>query len=300
MIDVCLAGTGGMLPLPDRWLTCFWIEYNGKACLIDCGEGTQITLAKNGCKLSRLDALFITHVHADHISGLSGLLLSLGNCGKTGTLKIYGHTGITDIIDKLCCICPVLPFELEIHELSLKNISEVKWNDIDVRSLPMRHKTDCLGYSFTLNRKPVFNPEKAKNLGVDLKYWKKLHSGKSVELNGNIITPDMVTDEKRMPIKITYMTDSVFFRDMISFAENSDLLVCEGMYGDDEYIEKMREKGHMVFSQSAEIALKSGSERLWLTHYSPALVNPSEYAESIRKIFGNTTISHDGERMTLK
>ena len=164
----------------------------------------------------------------------------------------------------------------------------------------MRHKTDCLGYSFTLNRKPVFNPEKAKNLGVDLKYWKMLHSGKSVELNGNIITPDMVTDEKRKPIKITYMTDSVFFRDMISFAENSDLLVCEGMYGDDEYIEKMREKGHMVFSQSAEVALKSGSERLWLTHYSPALVNPSEYAESIRKIFGNTTISHDGERITLK
>lgn len=300
MIDVCLAGTGGMLPLPERWLTCFWIEYNGKACLIDCGEGTQITLAKNGCKLSRLDALFITHVHADHISGLAGLLLSMGNCGKNGKLKIYGHEGISDTIEKLLCICPVLPFEIEICELSVKNISELKWNDIDVRTLPLKHGIDCLGYSFTLNRKPVFNPQKAKELGIDLKYWKTLHAGNSIEFDGKEITPDMVTDEKRNPIKITYMTDSLYFDEMIEFAENSDLLVCEGMYGDDEYIDKMREKGHMVFSQSAEIAKKSHSKRLWLTHYSPALVNPFEYEQSVKEIFPDTVISRDGERMTLK
>jgi len=300
MIDVCLAGTGGMLPLPDRWLTCLWLEYNGKACLIDCGEGTQITLAKNGCKISRLDALLITHVHADHISGLPGLLLSLGNCGKTGILKIYGHEGISGIIQKLCCICPVLPFELEIHEIPLKNISGFRWNDIDIRTLPMRHRIDCLGYSFTLSRKPVFNPEKAKNLGIDVKYWKSLHSGESIILDGKEITSDMVTDEKRNPLKITYMTDSIFFEDMIDFAEKSDLLICEGMYGDDAYKDKMLEKGHMVFSQSAELAVKSGSKRLWLTHYSPALVNPSEYTESVREIFNNTVISCDGQRMTLK
>lgn len=300
MIDVCLAGTGGMLPLPERWLTCLWIEYNGKSALIDCGEGTQIALAESGCKLSRLDALFITHIHADHISGLAGLLLSLGNYGKTDKLKIYGHKGIGGIIKSLCCICPVLPFEVEVIELSCTNISEFKWNDIDVKSLPMKHRIECLGYSFTLNRKPVFNPQKAKDLGIDLKYWKTLHEGKSIILDGKKIVSDMVTDEKRKPIKITYMTDSVYFDEMVDFAKNSDLLVSEGMYGDDEYIEKMREKGHMVFSQSAGIAKKSGSERLWLTHYSPALVNPTDYAESVRELFPNTVVSRDGERMTLR
>ncbi len=300
MIDVCLAGTGGMLPLPERWLTCFWLEYNGKACLIDCGEGTQITLAKNGCKISRLDAIFITHVHADHISGLAGLLLSLGNSGKTGILKIYGHEGISDIIEKLCCICPVLPFELEIHEISVNKVSEFIWNDMNIRVLPLKHGISCLGYSFILNRKPVFNPVKAKNLGIDVKYWKSLHAGENVNIDGREITTDMVTDEKRNPIKITYMTDSIYFDDMISFAENSDLLVCEGMYGDDEYKEKMLEKGHMIFSQSANLAVKSNSKKLWLTHYSPALVTPSEYSESVRKIFPDTVISRDGERMTLK
>ncbi len=300
MIDVCLAGTGGMLPLPERWLTCFWLEYNGKACLIDCGEGTQITLAKNSCKISRLDAIFITHIHADHISGLAGLLLSLGNSGKTGILKIYGHEGISDIIEKLCCICPVLPFELEIHEISVNKVSEFIWNDMNIRVLPLKHGISCLGYSFILNRKPVFNPVKAKNLGIDVKYWKSLHAGENVNIDGREITTDMVTDEKRNPIKITYMTDSIYFDDMISFAENSDLLICEGMYGDDEYKEKMLEKGHMIFSQSANLAVKSNSKKLWLTHYSPALVTPSEYSESVRKIFPDTVISRDGERMTLK
>ncbi len=300
MVDVTLIGTGGMLPLPDRWLTSMWLEYNGKACLVDCGEGTQIAINKHGIKLSHLDTLLITHVHADHISGLAGLLLSLGNCGKTDVLKIYGHTGIKDIIRHLFCICPVLPFPLEINELPVDRISEFSWNEMTISSMPMKHGVDCLGYSFVLNRKPVFNPQKAKSLGIDVKYWKELHSGKSVTIDGREYTQEMVTDEQRKPIKVTYMTDSRYFDEMIDFAGNSDLLISEGMYGDDEYKEKMAEKGHMVFSQSAEIAEKSGSGILWLTHYSPALVNPDEYADSVKKIFVNTVISKDGEKISLK
>lgn len=300
MIEVNLIGTGGMLPLPDRWLTSMWLEYKGKACLVDCGEGTQIAINRHGIKLSHLDTLLITHVHADHVSGLAGLLLSLGNCGKTDTLKIYGHTGITDIIKQLCCICPVLPFDVEIHELPLDSISSFEWNEIIISAMPMQHSVDCLGYSFVLNRKPVFNPQKAKALNIDVKYWKELHAGNTVTIDGREITQEMVTDEQRKPIKVTYMTDSRYFNKMIDFAENSDLLISEGMYGDDEYIDKMAEKGHMVFSQSAEIAKKSGSKMLWFTHYSPALVNPEEYAESVKQIFENTVISSDGEKTVLK
>lgn len=288
-----------MLPLPERWLTSMWLEYNGRACLVDCGEGTQIAINRHGIKLSHLDTLLITHVHADHISGLAGLLLSLGNCGKTDVLKIYGHTGITPVIKQLCCICPVLPFELEIHELPLCE-SQFEWNDMIISAIPLKHSVDCLGYSFVLNRKPVFNPQKAKSLNVDVKYWKDLHAGKSVNIDGREITQEMVTDEQRKPIKVTYMTDSKYFNKMIDFAKDSDLLISEGMYGDDEYIGKMAEKGHMVFSQSAEVAKKSGSKLLWLTHYSPALVNPQQYADSVKKIFENTVVSRDGEKIVLK
>ena len=300
MINVTLIGTGGMLPLPDRWLTSLWVEYNGNACLIDCGEGTQIAITQHKLKLSHLDTILITHTHADHVSGLAGLLLSLGNCGKTDTLKIYGYTGISDTIRQLRCICPVLPFELEIHELPLDGINSFEWNEMKISSIPLDHNIDCLGYSFTLCRKPVFAPEKAKSLGIDVKFWKTLHSGNTVTIDGKTFTPDMVTAEKRSDIKITYITDTRYFDGLVDFAENSDLLICEGMYGDDEYIEKMHEKGHMVFSQSAKLAEKSGSKRLWLTHYSPALTNPMDYEEFMKKLFPETTISTDGESTILK
>ncbi len=300
MINITLVGTGGMLPLPERWLASMWLEYNGKACLIDCGEGTQIAINQHKLKLSHLDILLITHTHADHISGLPGLLLSLGNCGKTNTLKIYGHEGITNTIRHLLCICPVLPFGIEIHELPLNEKSHFNWNDIVISSMPLDHSIDCLGYSFLLNRKPVFNPEKARALGIDVKYWKQLHSGESVIIDNKTITSDMVTDEKRAAIKVTYITDTRYFTELADFAADSDLLICEGMYGDDEYTEKMKEKGHMVFSQSAEIAKKSNSKALWLTHYSPALTNPKEYEDFIQSLFANATISSDGETIILK
>lgn len=303
MVDICLAGTGGMMPLKNRWLTCLFLEYNGKAILIDCGEGTQIALADADCKLSKLDVLLITHFHADHISGLPGLLLSLGNFSKTSPLRIYTPVGGKKIIENLCCICPCLPYELEIYELSTKHSETFSIPDMDmleITSMPLRHKVDCLGYSFRFSKKPVFNPQKAKALEIPVNLWSRLHAGETIECDGKTFTPDMVIDGERKPLKITYCTDTVYFDELVQFAENSDLLISEGMYGDDENAEDMRKKGHMIFSQSAELALKSHSEELWLTHYSPALKNPMDYKDSVRKIFKNTVVSRDGIKKTLK
>ncbi len=299
MINVCLAGTGGMLPLPDRWLTCFWLEHNGKAALIDCGEGTQITLRKHGCKLSRLDILLLTHTHADHISGLPGLLLSLGNCGKTDPLTICGHAGISAVIEQLCCICPLLPFPIEVRELPDTELSRFEWNSLEVQSLPLRHRIPCLGYSFTLHRKPVFDPQKARIAGIPMQFWKALHAGECITTEHGVFTQDMVTAEVRKPLKVTYMTDTLYFPEMIGFAQDSDLLVCEGMYGDDAFLPKMQDKTHMVFSQAAALARDADAKRLWLTHFSPALSDPAEYTEMVQAIFPDTVVSTDGQKMTL-
>lgn len=300
MVDVCLPGTGGMLPLVRRYLTCCWIEVMGKAILIDCGEGTQVALADADCKVSRMECLLITHFHADHISGLPGLMLTLGNQGKTTPLTIAGPRGIGHIVASLLVIAQKLPFEIIVKELSPKESESFSIAGLDIDTLPLRHRIPCLGYSVTYRRKPVFNPDKAAALNIPVTFYKNLHAGETVEIDGRVYTPDMVLDGERAPLKVTYCTDTSSFEEMADFAKGSDLFICEGMYCDEEMRDKMDEKHHMLFTDAASIAKKADVPELWLTHYSPALVKPKDYEENVREIFPNTVISYDGMKKTIK
>ena len=299
MVDVCLLGTGGMMPLKDRWLTSCYIEYNGKGVLIDCGEGTQIAFTETEYRASKVEVILFTHFHADHISGLPGFLLSLGNYSKTTPLKIYGPAGIKEVVENLCCICRKLPFELEVVELDssisgvfdLKEIGEM----VKLNYIPLKHTLTCLGYSLEFFRKPIFNPEKAIALNIPKTMWKTLHSGGTVEFEGLTYTTEMVVDGERDKIKITYTTDSLPIYEISDLAYNSDLFICEGMYGDDENIDSMKKKGHMVFSDAAFLAKNADVKELWLTHYSPAMKNVMQYEKHVKKIFPNTIISRDGQ-----
>lgn len=300
MLDVCLPGTSGMIPLPERWLSCCWLEYQGKALLIDCGEGTQIALKEAGCKISRLEILLITHFHADHIAGLPGFLLTLGNHGKKTPLSIIGPKGLKTVVSALMIIAPALPYQVELIELRSEDPGYLEDDDIIVSYLPLEHAIPCFGYRVSLKRKPVFNPEKAEQLGVPKKLYKALHSGKTVRLDdGREIGSEMVIDGVRAPISVCFITDTVPTDAMADFARGADLLICEGMYGDEDMHEKMEEKGHMVFSDSARIALKAGVKALWLTHYSPALKDPVSFIKNAAVIFPETTAGYDGIRTTL-
>lgn len=299
MMDVCLPGTGGMLPLVHRYLTCCWIEVMGKAVLIDCGEGTQMALSASKCRVNRMEALLITHFHADHISGLPGLMLTLGNQGKTTPLLIAGPEGIGRVVSSLLVIARQLPFEIVIKELSRKEGETFEAGGMQISSLPLHHKVPCLGYSAEYRRKPIFNPQKAASLGIPVTFYKNLHAGENVEFDGKIYTPDMVLDGARKPIKVTYCTDTRPFDEMADFARGSDLFVCEGMYFDSEMREKMDEKHHMLFADAAEIAVKAAVPELWLTHYSPALTHPEEYKSKAKEMFGGIVISYDGIKKTI-
>ncbi|MCD8095594.1 MAG: ribonuclease Z [Ruminococcus sp.] len=305
MPEITLVGTGGMMPLKYRWLTSCYIEHNGSAVLIDCGEGTQIALAQAECKISRINVLLITHTHADHVSGLPGFLLSLGNSERTEPLDIYVPYGKTKIIKNLMCICDRLDFDVRIHELSTKDESSFIAETIDpmleVRSLPLRHSCDCLGYSLTFRRKQVFLPDEAKRLDVPLEKWKILHRGESVLLDdGRTITPDMVTQNSRRPIKITYVTDTLPFAAISEFAYGSQLFICEGMYGDRDKKKSMNHKGHMLMQDACRLAQNAQAEQLWLTHYSPAEFYPENYSKELKKLFENIVISKDGQKTEIK
>lgn len=301
MLDVTLPGTGGMLPLPDRWLSCCWLEYKGSATLIDCGEGTQIAIKKCGVKLSRLDRLLITHYHADHVAGLPGLLLSLGNSGKRNPLTIAGPPGLKQVVSALTLIAPMLPYRLLLLELPDDSGGEiVALEDMDISYLPLLHGIPCFGYRLTIKRKPVFNPRKAESLGIPIRCYKLLHSGKSVTLeDGRLIIPEMVLDGIRAPIRVTFCTDTQLTEAMIGFARGSDLLISEGMYPEEEMKEKMESRGHMLMGDSARLAAQAGVKKLWLTHYSPAIKTPSSLPEAVLQIFSNAVPAYDGISVTL-
>ncbi|MBR1554407.1 MAG: ribonuclease Z [Oscillospiraceae bacterium] len=303
MPDICLLGTGGMLPLKNRFLTSLFVEYNGKAVLIDCGEGTQVAFAQHERKLSRIEMILITHGHADHVTGLAGLLLSLGNCSRTEPLDIYYPAGWERVIRNLLSVCDCLPFPVNLHTLENRPVS---WTAekidpmLTVSAMPVDHRVPCMGYSLTLRKKPVFLPERAKALEIPVQFWKKLHQGEAITLpDGRTIHPEQVTGDSRKSIKITYTTDTRPIPEIANFAENSDLFICEGMYGDTDKKESMNQKGHSLMQDACRLASEAHAERLWLTHYSPAEMNPEIWLSELQKIFPNVVISKDGESISL-
>jgi len=303
MPEICLLGTGGMLPLKDRFLTSLYAEYNGKAVLIDCGEGTQVAIAQHGLKMSRIEMLLITHCHADHVTGLPGLLLSIGNCSRTNPLDVYLPKSCTETVRNLMTVCGKLPYKVILHEFPDDEPFSFRAVQIDpmltVNTLPLEHSVECVGYSLVLEKKPVFDPKKAKEMNIPVQFWKRLHSGEKITIDGREILPEYVTGEKRPPVKITYVTDTLPKEEIKEFAENSDLFICEGMYGTSDKKESMNEKGHMLMQDACMLAKSAKVKKLWLTHYSPAEKTPHIYEEELKKIFPEVTVSTDGIKTNI-
>ena len=250
MLDVCLLGTSGMMPLPNRWLTALMTRYNGSSLLIDCGEGTQIAIKEKGWSVHSIDVICITHFHGDHISGLPGLLLSMGNSDRTEPVYMVGPKGLKRVVDSLRVIAPELPFQLKFIELTEPE-QDIHVGVYIIRAFLLKHNIPCYGYSLLINRGGRFFVEKAEENQVPMKYWNRLQKGDTVEDEERIYTPDMVLGPKRKGIKLTYCTDSRPTKAIVNNAMDSDLFICEGMYGEKEKEAKAKEYKHMTFHEAA-------------------------------------------------
>ena len=299
MIDVCLLGTGGMMPLPYRWLTSLMVRYNGHSILIDCGEGTQIAMKEKGWSPHPIDMICFTHYHADHISGLPGMLLTLGNAERKEPLTLVGPKGLTRVVNALRVIAPELPFEIEYIELTEPE-QELEIDGLKLKAFRVNHNVSCYGYSMTLDRIGKFQVEKALELNIEKRYWSLLQKGETVETDRGVFTPDMVLGAPRKGLKLTYCTDTRPTNSIVENAKDSDLFICEGMYGEPDKQEKAVEHKHMTFKEAAEMAKKAEVQELWLTHFSPSLPKAEPYMNDVRKIFPNAYAGTDGMSTELQ
>ncbi len=298
MLDVCLLGTGGMMPLPKRWLTSLMLRYNGSNLLIDCGEGTQIAINKKGWSFKSIDTILFTHFHADHISGLPGLLLAMANSDRRDPLTLIGPKGLERVVKGLRVIASELPFEVRTIEIN-GNTQAFERNGYNITAFRVKHSVICYGYSLEIKRIGRFDAARAKELGIPLKFWNPLQKGNTVTEDGKTYTPDMVLGHERKGLKVTYVTDTRPVREIADNAEGSDIFICEGMYGEQEKAGMAVEKKHMTMQEAAKLARVSGVNEMWLTHYSPSMINPEWYMDSVRQIFPEAKAGRDGMTVEL-
>lgn len=299
MLDICLLGTGGMMPLPRRKLTALMARYNGSSLLIDCGEGTQVAIKEAGWSFKPIDVICFTHFHADHISGLPGLLLTMGNAERKEELTIIGPKGVEKVVNSIRIIAPELPFKIKFIELN-ESQQQININGMKISAYKVNHNVICYGYCIEIERNGKFIPELASKNEVPMYMWSRLQKGEIIEESGKIYTPDMVIGPARKGIKVTYCTDTRPVPVIAEYAKDADLFICEGMYGEKDKLSKAKEYKHMTFYEAAQMAKEANPKEMWLTHFSPSLTRPNDYMAEVRSIFENSYAGKDGKTIELR
>ena len=295
MIDLVLLGCGGNMPMPNRFLSSLFINYKGRKILIDCGEGTQVSMRMKNCGFKNIDLICITHLHGDHFYGLMGLLSTIGNSSRIDDLTIVGPKGIGKMINALKTLIEYLPYKIIVVENPKGTFSLVNGilKDIEISTLELDHSSECLGYSLYFKRTPKFNIEKAIKNNVPKLLWQKLQSEKNIVFENIEYSPDMVLGDNRKGIKISFITDTRPILSIPEFINNSDLFICEAMYGDDLDISKAVKNKHMTFREAANLARLGNVKTLLLTHFSPSLEDPNLYIKNATDVFENTIVGKD-------
>ena len=303
-LEAFVLGTGGMMPLPHRHLTSVLLRREGDLFLFDCGEATQISLRKLNLKWKKISAIFISHTHADHVTGLPGILMLSSQVDREEPLYIFGPPKIREYVETSRKVLDMyINYEIIVKEICGEG-EIFRGNGFSVSAFNLEHTKPCVGYSLTEDSRPgIFFPEKAEALNVPKgPLWSVLQRGKDIELeDGKVIKPEDVMGNARSGRKFSYVTDTLYLKKIAGYVKDSDLLICEGMFSD-ELREDAAIKKHMTCVQAAEIARDAGGvKRMGLIHYSPRYMESDlkKMLKEARGVFRNTFLSRDGMQIDL-
>lgn len=246
-----------------------------------------------------LRSICFTHYHADHISGLPGLLLTMGNAERTEPLVMIGPKGLERVVTALRSIAPELPFSLQFIELNEAR-EQLNLGPYVIDAYKVNHNVLCYGYSISIPRNGRFDVERAKAQNVPMKLWSRLQKGEVIDQDGIIYNPEMVLGPKRRGLRVTYCTDTRPVPVIAEYAQQADLFICEGMYGESDKQAKARQNKHMTMYEAARLASEANPKEMWLTHYSPSLTRPEDYIDEVRQIFPRAKAARDGWMAVLE
>lgn len=293
MIDLLLLGAGAMVPLPGRPLSSLLMRSGGSLALFDCGEGTQVQMRLFHWGFRRLDAICLSHLHADHVAGLPGLFHTVANAGRTEPMQIYGPPGTRAVIDGLRVIAAWLPYEVVIHELQDGDrFTLLGGAQGTVREA--EHRVPCLAYRLDLDRAPAFDPVRAEALSVPRPRWSVLQRGEPVSIDGKVVQPGQVLGAPRKGVACAYVTDTRPTDAIRDLVHGVDLLVSEATYATDDEQEDAVRHGHMTIREACVLANDAGVGTLWLTHFSGRINDPTDHRDYARGLFPGAEIGEPG------
>ncbi len=297
-LEAFVLGSGGMMPLPHRHLTSVLLRREGELFLFDGGEGTQISIRRLNLRWKNITAIFVSHMHADHVTGLPGILMLSAQVDRDIPLYIYGPPRLADYIEQTRrSLDMYINYDIIVREITEPGIVWEQ-DDFTIRAFPLRHTKTCYGYTMEEKPRPgAFHPERAMELGVPRgPRWSDLQGGKDVTLaDGRVVHPGDVMGPPRLGRKFTYLTDSLYFPEAAREASGSDLFICEGMF-ESALLSSAVEKKHMTARQAATIARDAGGVKtLGLIHYSPRYTERDLkiLLDEAREVFPGTVLTRD-------
>lgn len=298
-MELIFLGTSSAIPSKHRNHASIALKAFGEILLFDCGEGTQRQMACMKLSPMKINNIFISHLHGDHILGLPGIIQSMGFRGRSEPLHIYGPPGLENIRESIMNFGYfALDFEIIMHEITDGNV--INNEDYIVECVKTKHNVFNLSYSVVEKKKPKFLKDKAIELGVKPgPDFGKLHDGIEVEVEGRLIKPEQVLGENRRGVKITYSGDTRPSDALISLAEDSDILIHESTFGDKDQ-EKAVDNWHSTAKEAAQIAKKAKVKKLILTHISTRYRKSHDLMKAAQKIFQNTIVARDFMTVEVK